>query len=94
MANNKSEDGPAQLSLDVDDAVNHPKHYNAHPSGIECIDVIEHMGFNLGNVIKYTWRCDEKRDAIEDLEKAAWYLKREIANRKKAKERQEQNGQN
>ena len=31
------------------DEVNHPKHYTAHPSGVECIQITEHMGFNLGN---------------------------------------------
>lgn len=66
-----------------DAAVNHPRHYNAHPSGIECIDVVEHMGFNLGNAMKYIWRCDEKRDAIEDLKKARWYIDREIQKREK-----------
>lgn len=66
------------------EAINHPTHYNNHPSGIECIDVVEHMGFNLGNVVKYAWRCDEKHDAIEDLEKAAVYLDREINKRKAA----------
>jgi len=64
------------------DAVNHPKHYTGHPSGIECIQITEHMGFNLGNTIKYVWRADLKNDAIEDLEKAAWYLAREIQRRK------------
>jgi len=49
------------------DVVNKPPHYTAHPSGIECIQVTEHMGFNLGNAIKYIWRCDLKQDAIEDL---------------------------
>jgi hypothetical protein len=39
------------------------------------------MGFNLGNALKYLWRCDLKRDAVEDLEKAKWYLEREIAKR-------------
>lgn len=63
------------------DAVNHPPHYTDHPSGIECIDVVEHMGFNLGNVVKYVWRCDLKHDAIEDLRKARFYLDREIAKR-------------
>lgn len=63
------------------DAVDHPAHYNGHPSGVECIDVVEHMGFNLGNVIKYVWRADHKGDAIEDLRKARWYLEREIARR-------------
>jgi hypothetical protein len=63
------------------DAINHPKHYTAHPSGIECIQITEHMGFNLGNAIKYVWRADLKNDAIEDLRKAAWYIEREIAKR-------------
>lgn len=65
------------------DPVNHPRHYTAHPSGVECIVVTEHMGFCLGNAIKYIWRADLKHDAIEDLEKAKWYLEREIARRKK-----------
>ncbi len=63
------------------DAVNNPKHYTNHPSGIECIQVTEHMGFNLGNAMKYIWRCDLKKDAIEDLKKARWYLDREINKR-------------
>lgn len=66
------------------DNVNNPEHYTKHPSGIECIQITEHMGFNLGNATKYIWRCDLKLDAIEDLEKAAWYIKREIAKRKAA----------
>lgn len=64
------------MSVDI---VNHPPHYTAHPSGIECIQITEHMGFNLGNALKYIWRCDLKRDAIEDLKKARWYIDREIA---------------
>ncbi len=64
-----------------DDPVNHPKHYTGHPSGIECIQVTEHMGFCLGNAIKYIWRADLKNDAIEDLRKAVWYIEREIAKR-------------
>ncbi len=65
------------------DVVNQPKHYTEHPSGIECIQVTEHMGFNLGNAIKYIWRCDLKKDAIEDLKKAKWYIDREIDKRVK-----------
>lgn len=65
----------------MSDPVNHPKHYNAHLSGVECITVVEHMGFNLGNAMKYIWRADEKGAAIEDLRKAAWYVQREIARR-------------
>jgi hypothetical protein len=63
------------------DPVNHPPHYTAHPSGVECIQVTEHMGFCLGNAVKYIWRADEKGDAIQDLEKAVWYLRREIERR-------------
>lgn len=60
------------------ETVNHPPHYNAHPSGVECIDVVEHMTFNLGNAVKYIWRADRKGNQIEDLKKAAWYVNREI----------------
>jgi len=68
----------------MSDPVNHPSHYCSHPSGIECIQITEHMGFCLGNVVKYVWRADLKGDAIEDLEKARVYLDREIARRRKA----------
>lgn len=64
------------------DNVNHPKHYNQIP-GIECIDVVEHMSFNRGNAVKYIWRAGSKGNEIEDLEKAAWYLAREIERLKK-----------
>lgn len=64
------------------DNIEHPKHYTSHPSGIECIQITRHMGFNLGNAIKYIWRADLKNDAIEDLEKAVWYLRDEIKKRK------------
>lgn len=58
-------------------AVDHPEYYNK--LNIECIDVIEHFNFNLGSVIKYVWRCGEKSaDPIEDLQKAKWYIQREI----------------
>ena len=68
----------------MSDVVNHPKHYTEHPSGIECIQVTEHMGFCLGNAVKYIWRADLKGNAIEDLEKAEWYIRREIEKRKAA----------
>mgnify|MGYP003987905841 CR=1 FL=1 len=60
------------------DNVNQPKHYRMHPSGIECIQVTEHMQFNLGNALKYIWRSDLKDDKVEDLQKAVWYINREI----------------
>lgn len=59
--------------------IDHPEHYNQHPTGIECIRIVEHFDFNLGNAIKYIWRAGLKsNDPIEDLEKAAWYIRREI----------------
>ena len=63
--------------------VDHPKHYNANPSGVECITVVEHMTFNVGNAIKYLWRAGLKGAAIVDLEKARWYIDREIQRLKK-----------
>jgi hypothetical protein len=60
------------------DMVNHPPHYNKHPSGVECITVTRHMNFNLGNAMKYIWRAGEKGNAAEDLMKARWYLDDEI----------------
>jgi Protein of unknwon function (DUF3310) len=69
------------------DNVNHPPHYNNSPAKcecgrrIECIDVTRHMNFNIGNAIKYLWRCDIKNAPIEDLRKAMWYIQDEIKNR-------------
>lgn len=60
------------------DPVNHPKHYTAHPSGVECIQIVEHMNFNRGNAIKYIWRAGDKGNEVEDLQKAIWYLAREV----------------
>ena len=60
------------------DPVNHPSHYTAHPSGVECIQVTEYMNFCLGNAVKYIWRAGMKGDAIEDLQKARFYIDREI----------------
>jgi hypothetical protein len=67
------------------DAIN-PSHYQDHPSGIQCIQITEHMNFCLGNAIKYIWRAGLKNNAIEDLEKARWYLDREIEKMYKAME--------
>ncbi len=61
------------------DAVNHPSHYTEHPSGVECIQVTEHMNFCLGNAMKYIWRAGLKSNSpVEDLRKARWYIDREI----------------
>lgn len=62
------------------DPVNSPKHYTSHPSGIECIQIVEHMTFNIGNAIKYLWRNGLKNATphLQDLKKAQWYINREI----------------
>ncbi len=62
----------------MSDPVHNPSHYKS--GGIEVIDVIEafELGFRLANVVKYVLRAGRKGDALEDLEKAAWYLDREI----------------
>ena len=63
----------------MNDPIN-PDHYQQHPAGVECVDVAEHFGYNLGNAIKYIWRHGRKpgADVIEDLQKAAWFINREI----------------
>lgn len=62
------------------DDVNQPLHYTSHPSGIECIEIVEHMTFCLGNAIKYIWRAGLKTaDPLKDLKKARFYIDREIA---------------
>lgn len=68
------------------DSVNHPAHYTSHPSGIECIDVTCYYDFCIGNAIKYLWRAglkseqgmSDKEKHIQDLEKAIWYIQKEI----------------
>ena len=62
----------------MEEQVNHPSHYN---QGIEPIDIIESwdLNFSLGNAIKYILRSPYKGKQIEDLEKARWYLEREIS---------------
>jgi Protein of unknwon function (DUF3310) len=68
------------MSKSAPDPVNHPPHYTSHPSGVECITITRHMGFNIGNVVKYLWRAGLKDQAptLQDLKKAAWYLADEI----------------
>ena len=67
------------------DNINNPIHYGGIDNPYEAIKVIEawNLGFNLGNVVKYISRAGKKNNEIEDLEKALWYLQREINNKKK-----------
>jgi len=72
------EEAPVELKQPSDN-INHPPHYTNHPSGIECIQITEHMNFCCGNAIKYIWRAGLKSTSpLEDLRKAKWYITREI----------------
>lgn len=64
------------------DPINHPKHYSSRPADVECIDIARHLPYNLGCAFKYVWRAGIKdtKTFNEDLDKAAWYIKDQIAN--------------
>lgn len=72
----------------VSDSVNHPSHYNQHPSGVECVTIAAGFDYCLGNCIKYLWRAGLKSvDPLEDLKKAAWYLNYKIKQLEEQRER-------
>lgn len=77
---------PRTLTQASPDSIAHPSHYTS--TAIEPIDVIEAwgLGFNLGNVLKYLCRVGRKGDTLEQLQKAHWYIEREIANRRQLPE--------
>ncbi len=81
-----------KITMDDDtpkvELVNHPKHYGGKDNPYEAIKVIEawDLGFCLGNTVKYISRAGKKDDTIQELEKALWYLKREIKKQKDGKE--------
>lgn len=62
----------------MSDAVNHPAYYNR--GSVEVIDFIEDwkLDFSMGSFIKYISRAGRKVNAVEDLEKAKWYIKRYV----------------
>lgn len=68
----------AEKLLTKPDMVNSPPHYTA--GGVETIDFIEakNLNYNLGNAVKYITRAGLKGDRVEDLQKAKWYIEREI----------------
>lgn len=91
MSNSKSkyeEMNDREVTWTIDEpkreSVNHPSHYGGGDNPYEAIKVIEawNAGFNLGNTLKYISRAGKKDFIIQDLEKAAWYLNREIDNLK------------
>lgn len=69
--------------------VNHPKHYNNDPSGVECIEIIRNMSFNIGCAVKYLWRMGFKdgNPVVQDMNKALFYLEDELAYREKGHDR-------
>lgn len=80
---------PNCRSCNPPDMVNHPPHYKSSPAKcyncgerIECIEVVRHMPFNIGNAVKYLWRFEHK-GGIEDLKKARWYIDDEIKKRER-----------
>jgi hypothetical protein len=64
----------------MSEAVNHPKHYGGKDNPLEVINIINHykLNFELGNLIKYVLRADNKGNRKQDLQKALWYLQYEI----------------
>lgn len=62
-------------SEDPNERVNHPRHYNQHPSNIETIELIRHLPCNFANAVKYIWRCGLKttETPLRDLKSARWY---------------------
>lgn len=67
-------------------SIDHPAHYGGADNPYEAIKVIEAwgLGFNLGNTVKYIARAGKKGATLEDLQKARWYLDREIENQARA----------
>lgn len=69
----------------MEDVVNHPSHYT--DGKIEVINFIEdkNLNYHKGNAIKYICRAGKKdpKKEIEDLQKAIWYINREIKNIKR-----------
>jgi hypothetical protein len=62
----------------TEDVIENPSHYTWLPSGVEPIDISEHLSFNLGTVVNYVVRSGHKGNPVQDLKKARWHLEREI----------------
>ena len=79
-------DSPTGNEYTPREPVYHPAHYGGKDNPYEAIKVIEawDLGFNLGNVIKYISRAGKKDQTktLEDLNKALWYLQRELEHNK------------
>lgn len=83
MAIAAGEAEPKRLGMMDSDPVNHPQHYIGFSNGAEVIDITENLTFNAGNAVKYAARAGRtdgrnKGAVVEDLNKAIWYLRREL----------------
>lgn len=77
-----------QKDSSLKDKVNHPSHYSylKELCGVEVIDITRHLDFDTGNAVKYLLRAGHKSEqgyddttkAIEDLQKAIFYIKDKI----------------
>lgn len=80
----------------MSDPVNHPSHYHSEywhskcGKTIECIDIVRHMDFDIGSVVKYCWRAGKKDDEVQDLEKAIWYLQDRVSELKRLRQAAEE----
>ena len=72
---------PTGAYENVSDPVNSPDHYTWHPTGVECIRIIEVFPHNIAAAMGYLWRHDHKGEPIQDLRKAVWHIEREIKRR-------------
>lgn len=61
----------------MDDKIN-PGHYRSHPSGIECIEISKHLSGCLAQAFQYVWRCGQKDNPIQELNKALWFIDAEL----------------
>jgi hypothetical protein len=71
----------SRKQADAKEQVNHPPHYTWHPAGVEAVTVCEAFSYNLGNAIAYIWRSGgsvTKGEIETDLNKAVWYIQREL----------------
>jgi len=55
-----------------------PSHYRSHPSGVECIEISKHLSGCLAQSFQYLWRCGQKDDPVQELEKAMWFIEVEL----------------
>lgn len=78
VCRNASQETSETLTFDRPTSVDNPSHYRVGTSGVECIEIIRHLSFNLGNSIKYLWRLGNKDEDANELKKAIWYLVDEI----------------